>query len=137
MRRNVIAERAGASLRRSPYVWLVATILSFLVLLSGLAPIAESPGSANTAIAILAAGLILYGIGVWAMLPRLLAKSRKAAPSDDTKAATLWMLAANPFVAAWACVAAGGEQWAVGIGFVASVALLVISARRMAHGRVV
>ena len=133
MRTNVIAERLGASLQRSPYVWLVATVLSFLVLLSGLAPIAQSPGSGSTTLAIVAAGFILYSVVAWIVFPRLRAKSRKAAPSPETMAYILWTFAATPFVIAWAAVAAGAEQWAVALGFVVGVGLLIATVRRVSN----
>jgi hypothetical protein len=132
MRRNDLVERLGTSLQRSPYVWLVATVLSFVMLLSGLAPMAKSPGSGSTALAIVAAGFILYGIAAWAMFPRLRGRSRKAAPSTEVMGYILWTFAAAPFLIGWAAVAAGAEQWAVGLGFVVSVGLLVATARRIA-----
>ena len=133
MRRNVVAERLGTSLQRSPYVWLAATILSFVVLLSGLAPIAKRPGSGSTALAIVAAGFVLYGIVAWVMFPRLRAKSQKAAVPPAVMDCILWVFAATPFLIGWAAVGAGAEQWAVGLGFVVSVGLLVATARRVAR----
>lgn len=133
MRTNGIPERLRTSLQRSPYVWLVATVLSFVMLLSGLAPMAKSPGSGSTTLAIVAAGFISYGIGAWVMFPRLRGRSQKAAPSGEVMGYILWTFAAAPFLFGWAAVAAGAEQWAVALGFVVSVGLLVATARRIAR----
>jgi hypothetical protein len=132
MRRNSIAERLGASLERSPYVWLVATVLSFMILLSGLAPIAKSLGSGNTTIAIVAAGFILYSVAAWVMFPRVVAKREKRASSPAADAYIVWTFAAAPFLIGYGAVAAGGEQWRVALGFVVSIGLLIASARRIA-----
>jgi hypothetical protein len=41
-----------------------------------------------------------------------------------------WLFATTPFLFTWVAVVGGGEQWADGIGFITSVVLLVVSARR-------
>jgi hypothetical protein len=137
MRRNVIVERLGSSLQRSPYLWLATTVLSFLLLLSGLAPMAKSPGSGSTTISIVAAGFILYGIAAWVLFPRLTTKRQKVTPSPAATSYVLWTFAATPYLVGWAAVAAGGEQWAVALGFVVSIGLLVATARRMVRDRAV
>ena len=125
--------RLGSSLQRSPFLWLATTVLSFLLLLSGLAPMAKSPGSGSTTIAIVAAGFILYGIAAWVLFPRVTTKRQKGTPSPAATAYVLWTFAASPFLVGWAAVAVGGEQWAVALGFVVSIGLLVATARRIAR----
>ena len=56
-------ERLGGSLRRAPYVWLVATLLLYLVMNDPLARIASDSRHASPAVAIVGSAMIAYGIG--------------------------------------------------------------------------
>ena len=120
-------ERLGESLRRAPYVWLIATILLLLFLNSGLARIASSPGHGSTALAIAGVALGAAGTASWMLLQA--ERVRRGMP-PTTFVLARWAFATTPFFFAYCAVAAGGEQWAFFFGFFASVALLVISARR-------
>jgi hypothetical protein len=113
MRRNVIAERLGTSLQRSPYVWFVATVLLFVALLPGLAPIAKSPGSGSTTLAIVATGFALYGIGAWVMSPRVQAKSQ-VARSPAVTDCILWLCRES--VLDRVCRGSDGSRAMVGVG---------------------
>jgi hypothetical protein len=120
-------ERLANSMRRAPYVWLAATILWFLLMNSGLARIAAEPGQGSTTLAVL--GVIFGALGVIAWVLVGTPFFRRDG-SEAVLVVTRWIFAMTPFLFAFCTVGAGGEQWAFFFGFLASVVLLVISARR-------
>lgn len=122
-------ERVGRSICRSPYVWLALTITTMLLMNTGLARVAEPPGDGSTLLALvgLLAGII--GTGMWFALERAARRGDRDS-SRGFFVAVRWLIATIPFDFAFATVGAGGEQWVVAFGFVGSVVLLVISARR-------
>jgi hypothetical protein len=125
---NELNERLANSLRRAPYVWLAATVLLFLVMDSVLVPIAEEPGDGSNLLAVGSIVFIVWTILSWTLIPRVL---RSASPT--MRLIARWTYAVIPFIAAYSSVAAGGEQWAFAIGFITSVVLLVLTARRTAR----
>jgi hypothetical protein len=120
-------EGTGESLLNAPYVWLTATVLGFLLLNAGLARIAPSPGKGSTALAVAAVVLGAIGTLDWIVLQR--ERVRRAMPMSRF-VVVRWAVATTPFFFAYCAVAAGGEQWAFFVGFVVSMTLLVLSARR-------
>jgi uncharacterized membrane protein len=123
-------DRLGASLRRAPYVWLVATILLLLLLIEPLATIARPNGSANLALTVLGMVVVAYAV-VFSeiVVPRLFERRRLL---NETRVAILrWSAAAYPFLFGYAIVAAGAHQSVAGLGQLASVILLVRAARRI------
>jgi hypothetical protein len=120
-------DRLSKSLSRSPFVWLAATILAMLLMNHGLTSIAEQPGHGSTGLALLGVAGAVFGTGTWLYL-------QSDRPRRDFPLPALvpmrWLVATIPFEFAWVTIAAGGEQWVFSIGFITSVVLLVISARR-------
>src|SRR5207248_2724865 len=120
-------ERVAESLRRSPYLWLAMTILAMLLLNSGLARIAASPGEGSTALALAGSGGVVWGTAGWVVFQT--SRVRRGMSASNL-IVVRWILAVTPFLFAYGAVSAGGEQWAFTLGFVASVILLAVSARR-------
>jgi len=56
---TALNERLGASLRRSPYVWTVATILFFFVMMDALNEIVKDYTSTSAPLAFLGLGIIV------------------------------------------------------------------------------
>jgi hypothetical protein len=120
-------DRLSNSLCRSPFVWLTATILAMLLMNHGLTRIAEQPGHGSTGLALVGVAGAVFGTGIWLWV-------QSDRPRHDLPKPVLvtmrWLFATIPFEFAWVTIAAGGEQWVFSIGFITSVVLLVISARR-------
>jgi hypothetical protein len=121
-----VAERIGESICRAPFVWLAATILLFLVMISGLGPIAEEPGEGSVAFTIVGVAGSVLGLGMWLYVR---AERLRRELTRPFYVQVRWVFAVVPFVFAWVAVAAGSEQWALFVGFITSVVLLVVSAR--------
>ena len=132
---NVLAERAGASIRRAPYVWLALTLLLFVMLASALTPMVDAQRHPRAWIAWTASALIAYSVWSWWFMfrsRRMLQRLRDRMP-EDRVAAGRWSWACAPFLCGFGGVAAGGDQWVAGIGFVVSAFLLVLAARDTAR----
>ena len=125
-----LAERLGASLRRAPYVWLVLTILVYLMLSQPVSTIVTRPRDARTPIAIAAAVIMTFGV-VWSTLlvPRLVIPKSQPKRSDNQIALMRWTLAAVPLVVGIGAVAFGGQPWAFVLGAVVSLVLTLQVAR--------
>ena len=117
----------AGSLRRSPYVWLSATILALLLMNSGLAHIAAAPGHGSTAWALVGAAGVAWGTAGWLLWQTR--RVRRDMPAGSF-VVVRWVMALTPFLFAYAAVAAGGEQWVFALGFVVSAILLFVSACR-------
>jgi hypothetical protein len=132
---STIYERAGASLRRAPYVWLALTILLYLMLATPAAEIDTPPRDANTVIAIAAAAVIAYSVvaSLW-IVPRVLVPRVRAKRSDNQIAALRWAFAAVPVTVSFGAIAIGGQPWVFTLGFVVSVALTAQTARDLNRG---
>lgn len=129
-----VAERVGASLRRAPYVWCALTVLLFLLLITPAGAIAAPASKASQAVGIAAAGLIAYGLVSWIfVLPRVKARPGKAL-SPERSAMFLWAYACAPFLIGVGAVAATGPQWALAVGFLTSIALLLSAVSRIRRG---
>jgi len=123
-----LGDRIGAAIRRAPYAWLVATVLVFLIVNTPLRAVAKDRAHASAAIALVAAGLIVYNLIVWALLPRLLARS-KSPVHADRRLLIRWEMASCPYVLGVTAIVAGGQQWCYALGMVVSVVLLTKTAR--------
>ena len=123
-----VGDRIGASIRRAPYVWLAATVMAFLIMNTPLRVVAKDQTHASTAIAVAGAAFIGYGVIAWVVSPRLVARS-KAPISPDLKLVLRWALASSPHLVGVAAITAGGQQWCYALGMIASVVLLVNTAR--------
>jgi hypothetical protein len=127
---NILYDRLGASLRRAPFVWLVATILLMLLLNDPSARMAVPNGRANPAITMAGVVFVAYAIVMSTVIvPRLSERLRSL--GENRLAVFRWTLAAVPFLLSYAAVAAGSQQWVYALGQVASVTLLVATARRI------
>ena len=122
-------ERTGESLRRAPYVWLVATILMMLLMNGPLALLAVPNARANSVFSVVGVVFVSYAVVMSELVvPRL---SERLRPLGANRLVVFrWTLAACPFLFSYAAVAAGSHQWVYALGQVASVALLVATARR-------
>lgn len=128
-----LGDRIGASILRAPYVWLAATVMVFLIVNTPLRVVAKDRTHASTAIALAGAALIVYGVTVWVMLPRLMARSKLPVP-PDRNLVLRWAIASCPHLLGVAAIAAGGQQWCYALGMIASVVLLVMTAREARRG---
>jgi hypothetical protein len=130
MRQSVpvkVDERLGASLRRAPYVWLVATLLGYFLLIEPLEQVVDDSRHASTAWAVVGAVMIAWGTGL-----ALFAEPRMRAHQNDDKTATLrWVLAVSPFLLGYGATAVGGQSWVYALGFIVSLALLIRAARSL------
>jgi hypothetical protein len=123
------SDPVGASLRRAPYVWLVATVLLYLGAISALAAVAKEDRHASTGIAIVAAALIAYAALASSLLTRVVARRSRVPMTTDRVASIRWALAVSAFLIGFAAVAVGGKRWALALGTVVSAVLLVLTAR--------
>ncbi len=130
-RRMTGSERLGASLQRSPYVWLLLTVLLMLMTASIVGPVIDDDEPGRTWIGWVALALIGYGVlsSIW-LMPRALVRSRRAISAEQV-AVVRWALAVAPFLIGFAAAVASGPQVAMGIGFLASVLLLAVTARAL------
>lgn len=123
-----VGDRIGASIRRAPYLWFAATVMVCLIMNTPLRVVAKDRTHASTAIAVAGAALIVYGVIVWVVSPRLVARS-KTPISPDRNLVLRWALASCPYLVGVAVVTAGGQQWCYALGLITSVVLLVKTAR--------
>jgi hypothetical protein len=121
----------GASLRRAPYVWLLATVLLYLVAISALAGVAKDDRHASTGIAIVGASLIAYAAVASFLLTRVVARRSRILMTRDRVASIRWACAVSAFLIGFAAVAVGGKQWALALGTAVSAVLLVLTARAL------
>ena len=129
-----LSERLGASLRRAPYVWLVASVLLLFVMTSPLRVIVTPPDKASTPIAVGGTFLILYGVLVYlGISSRRMAPALARTQSANQTAFFKWILAEAPFLVGYAAVAAGGQPWVWAVGFITSTVLFVHTARHLAR----
>ena len=129
---TALNERLGASLRRSPYVWTVATILFFFVMMDALNEIEKDYTSTSAPLAFLGLGIIVADLFfALVVLPHQTARGAPSTRSTNTVALMNWTFAVSAFWAGYAAVAAGGQQWVLAIGWITSVALLVRTARQL------
>ena len=122
-----VTERLSASLRRAPYVWLIATILAFGVMNHPVAQVAKPPGRGNTPLAWFATVGSLLATAGWLSLRA--ERVRRDIPKPKL-VVVRWVFAMLPFFCGWCVVALGAEQWAFSVGFITTVALLLLSARK-------
>jgi len=127
--RGDVAERVGQALRRAPYAWLVATAAAMFVLVPALGAVAEPAGEGNAGLAIVTALLVAGQVIAWFVL------RRDARLDTDRSASIQWATSSAPFLVAFGLVAAGAEVWAMSVGFLVSVALLLVTARALARSR--
>lgn len=130
--RMTLSNRLGASLQRSPYVWLVVTVLSMLMAASVVGSVIEDEEPRRTWIGWVALAFIGYGVlsSIW-LMPRAVARSRREISTEQV-ALVRWALAIAPFLIGFAPAMASGPQLAFGVGFLASVLLLAVTARSLA-----
>ena len=128
-------ERAGASLRRAPYVWLIATILLTFVTNDGLLRIAENNRHPSTPIAIIAAFAIAYATVLAVIFPRVGLRKPSPTLTENRLAVLRWIFALTPYLLGYCAVAIGSQQWPYGLGLVTSLTLLVLAARRIRHAK--
>lgn len=127
---TAMGARAGEALRRGPYAWLVATLALLVLMLTPLSVLAKESDEANTALAIGATALVIYGvIAALVLAPRLIYPKIKVERSENDVAMLRWAFATSPFLVGYAAVAAGAQQWSLSAGFVSTVVLLVVAAR--------
>lgn len=125
---NSLTHKAGASIRRAPYVWLSATILLLLLTNNGVRAIAKREDHASVSIAIGSAVVGLFVVVVWALLPRIIARSKKDV-HPDLALVFHWTYASMPCLLGVVAVVAGSALWAYWFGFAVSVILLVLTTR--------
>ena len=131
---NGIAERLGASLRRGPYVWLALTLALFFLVLPGLSPLVEDQDTAKTWIAVVATIFIAYAVvAALILIPRLVLARSRQTKTENQIAAIRWSFGATPFLVGVAAVAANAKEWIIGVGFLASVIVLVVTARQISR----
>ena len=130
-----LAERAGASLRRAPYVWLALTILVYLMVSQPVSTIVTRPRDASTPLAVVAAVIVACGV-VWSVLvvPRVVVPRSQPNASDNRIALMRWGFAGFPLVVGIGAVAFGGQPWAFVLGSVVGMALTVHAARTISRG---
>lgn len=124
-----VGDRMGASLRRAPFVWLASTVMLFVIVNTPVRVLAQDRDRASTAVAFVGTAFIVYAVIVWVLTPRLMARSKVPVPPDRILMLR-WTIASCPYLAGVAAVAAGGQQWSYGLGFIASLVLLAQTARQ-------
>jgi hypothetical protein len=127
---NGLTQRLGASLRRAPYVWLVATVLLMLVMDSVLRTVEDEPRPHDAWIAVAGIGSAVYSVVLWFLVPGHLRRRARVADLDERVAILRWSFAISPYFFCYAAVVAGASPWTWAVGYLTSIALLVTSARR-------
>ena len=65
------------------------------------------------------------------LIPRLVLPRSRQTRTENQIAAIRWSFGATPFLVGYAAVAANAKEWIMGVGFLASVILLVVTARQI------
>jgi hypothetical protein len=132
-RPTTLLSRAGGSLRRSPYVWLAATVLLWFVMLRPISLITDGRTADSLILAIGTAVLVVVaGLVAGIVLPRRTYPQMSVEAGPDVVAVVKWAYGVSPFLLSWTAVLAGGQEWCLGLGFLISLGLLTQSARSMA-----
>ncbi len=121
----------GGTLRRRPYLWLVMTVLLLAFFVSGGPPEGHSRHSLVLTIAALAvqAYSLVAGLVLW---PRLVERRGPALP-PSTIAYIRWSLGLVPTLVGIAGATLGAAGWVAVLGLAESVAVLTVTAVRLAR----
>jgi len=126
---NGLTHRLGASLRRAPYVWLVATILLMLQLDSTLRVAVDEPRSHNPWIAVEAIGFAIYSVVLWFSY-RAISRVTRESPTWRSASHSRGGRSRVRRTSSATSGRRGCEPVGVALGSVTTIALLVASARR-------
>lgn len=95
---------------------------------SGVRAIATNEDQPSTSIAFGSAALAAGVVIVWAVLPRILPRSKRALPKDLVLGFH-WTYASMPCLLGVVAVVAGSATWAYWFGLAVSIGLLVLTTR--------
>ena len=127
---QALVDRVGGALLRAPYAWLVTTFAVVFIMITSLSGIAPEVGQGSSLLAAVAAGIaVVNGVLGGFVAPRTVLKEVERERSLAHAQALRWGFSMTPFLLTWVAVAAGAERWALSVGLVVTVLLLVHSAR--------